>query len=262
MAFVDYYKILGVDKNIPQKDVRAAYRKRAKQFHPDLHPNDPKAKAKFQALNEAYEVISDPDKRAKYDQFGENWKNAGGFGGGGFGGGAGGAGGAGGNPFEGFDFSSFGNGGGGFSSFFENLFGGRGRSAGGAGGFGGFGGNVRDDFGAGGCNGGCGGNATASLFISLRILPLFAILIIFGALIRIGDDIIGFIQSLEFCLRLRIVRMQVGMELLCAFTISSSDILLRDILIHTENLIIIYKCHNYNSSIFNVFRNFIFIFVS
>ena len=77
MAFVDYYKILGVDKNIPQKDVRAAYRKRAKQFHPDLHPNDPKAKAKFQALNEAYEVISDPDKRAKYDQYGEQWKNVG-----------------------------------------------------------------------------------------------------------------------------------------------------------------------------------------
>ena len=94
MAFVDYYKILGVDKDIPQKDVRAAYRKRAKQFHPDLHPNDPKAKAKFQALNEAYEVLSDPDKRAKYDQYGENWKNAGGFGAGGFGGGAGGAGGA------------------------------------------------------------------------------------------------------------------------------------------------------------------------
>ena len=59
MAFIDYYKILGVDKNIPQKDVRAAYRKRAKLFHPDLHPNDPKAKAKFQALNEAYDVISD-----------------------------------------------------------------------------------------------------------------------------------------------------------------------------------------------------------
>ena len=95
-----------------------------------------------------------------------------------------------------------------------------------------------------------------SRFISLRILPLFAILIIFGALIWIGDDIIGFIQSLEFCLRLRIVRMQVGMELLCAFTISSSDILLRDILIHTENLIIIYKCHNYNSSIFKVFSNY------
>ena len=131
MAFVDYYKILGVDKNIPQKDVRAAYRKRAKQFHPDLHPNDPKAKAKFQALNEAYDVISDPDKRAKYDQYGEQWKNAqayeqagGGFGG--FGGGAG------------------------------------GRSAGGFGGFGGFGGNAGADFGAGGCNGGCGGNARHS----------------------------------------------------------------------------------------------------
>ena len=49
MAFVDYYKILGVDKNIPQKDVRAAYRKRAKQFHPDLHPNDPKAEVFFGA---------------------------------------------------------------------------------------------------------------------------------------------------------------------------------------------------------------------
>ena len=74
MAFIDYYKILGVDKNIDQKDVREAYRKRAKQFHPDLHPNDPKAKAKFQALNEAYDVIGDPEKRKKYDQYGEKWK--------------------------------------------------------------------------------------------------------------------------------------------------------------------------------------------
>lgn len=63
MAFIDYYKILGVDRNIPQDQVREAYRKRAKLFHPDLHPNDPKAKAKFQALNEAYDVISDPEKR-------------------------------------------------------------------------------------------------------------------------------------------------------------------------------------------------------
>jgi len=53
MAFIDYYKILGVKKDIPQDEVRAAYRKRAKQFHPDLHPNDPKAKAKFQALSES-----------------------------------------------------------------------------------------------------------------------------------------------------------------------------------------------------------------
>ena len=52
MAFIDYYKILGVSKDIPQKDVKKAYLKRAKQFHPDLHPDDPKAKAKFQALNE------------------------------------------------------------------------------------------------------------------------------------------------------------------------------------------------------------------
>ena len=59
MAFIDYYKILGVSRDIPQKDVKAAYRKRAKQFHPDLHPNDPKAKAKFQALNEAYAVIGE-----------------------------------------------------------------------------------------------------------------------------------------------------------------------------------------------------------
>lgn len=123
MAFIDYYKILGVDKNIPQKDIRSAYRKRAKQFHPDLHPNDPKAKAKFQALSEAFEVLNDPEKRAKYDKYGEQWRNADAYEqAGGFGGGA--AGGGGGSPFEGFDFSSFGGGGGGFSSFFQDLFGG------------------------------------------------------------------------------------------------------------------------------------------
>ncbi|WP_315581538.1 DnaJ domain-containing protein [Prevotella jejuni] len=126
MAFIDYYKILGVDRNIPQKDVRAAYRKRAKQFHPDLHPNDPKAKAKFQALSEAFEVIGDPEKRAKYDKYGEQWRNAEAYeNAGGFGGAQGSQGG--GNPFGGFDFSSFGNGGGGFSSFFQDLFGGGGR---------------------------------------------------------------------------------------------------------------------------------------
>lgn len=122
MAFIDYYKILGVDKNIPQKDVRAAYRRRAKQFHPDLHPDDPKAKAKFQALNEAYEVIGDPEKRKKYDQYGEHWKEADAYnqatGGGtefhwtsGDG-----------SPFEGFDFNGFSSGHH-FSSFFEDLFG-------------------------------------------------------------------------------------------------------------------------------------------
>jgi curved DNA-binding protein len=98
-----------------------------------LHPNDPKAKAKFQALNEAYAVINDPEKRKKYDQYGEHWKEAGAFGGGqGFGGFNGG----GGNPFEGFDFSGFGGAtGGGFSSFFKDLFGGGGFGT--RGGFGG-----------------------------------------------------------------------------------------------------------------------------
>ncbi|HEY9544126.1 DnaJ domain-containing protein [Prevotella sp.] len=128
MAFIDYYKILGVDKDIPQKDIRGAYRKRAKQFHPDLHPNDAKAKAKFQALNEAYDVLSDPEKRKKYDQYGERWREADMFNGAGGQGGSYNWGGGQGAPFDGFDFSSFGSGGG-FSSFFQDLFGsGRGSS--------------------------------------------------------------------------------------------------------------------------------------
>ena len=130
MAFIDYYKILGVPKDIAQKDVKKAYIKRAKQFHPDLHPDDPKAKAKFQALNEAYDVIGDPEKRRKYDQYGEQWREADQFQqGGGFSGS--------GSPFEGFDFSNF-QGGGGFSSFFENLFGGRGGASHFSSNFGGF----------------------------------------------------------------------------------------------------------------------------
>lgn len=134
MAFIDYYKILGVDKSIPQKDVKKAYLKRAKQFHPDLHPDDPKAQAKFQALQEAYDVIGDPEKRRKYDQYGEQWKQADAFNAGGFGGTGGG-----GNPFGGFDFSQFTSGaGGGFSDFFESLFGRRGQQGGGFGGFRGF----------------------------------------------------------------------------------------------------------------------------
>ena len=86
---------MGISKDTPQKDIKAAYKKRAKQFHPDLHPDDPKAKAKFQALNEAYDVLNDPEKRAKYDQYGEHWKMAG------MGGGA--TGGADAGGFEGFE---------------------------------------------------------------------------------------------------------------------------------------------------------------
>lgn len=125
MAFIDYYKILGVAKDIPQEEVKKAYLKRAKQFHPDLHPDDPKAKAKFQALNEAYDVIGDPEKRKKYDQFGERWKDAESFGQGG--GTYGWSPQGGGSPFDGIDFSSFA--GGGFSSFFKDLFGSAGRRA-------------------------------------------------------------------------------------------------------------------------------------
>lgn len=127
MAFIDYYKILGVSKDIPQDKVRAAYRKRAKQFHPDLNPDDPKAKAKFQALSEAYDVISDPEKRRKYDQFGEHWREAGAFGQGGNGSGGYQWNSTNGSPFDNFDFSGF-EGGGGFSSFFQDLFGNMGGS--------------------------------------------------------------------------------------------------------------------------------------
>lgn len=122
MAFIDYYKIMGVAKDTPQAELNKAYKRRAKQFHPDLHPDDPKAKAKFQALNEAYAVLSDPEKRKKYDRYGEQWEHADAFE-------RAGAGGAGGDPFRGggagggFDFSQF-AGGGGFSSFFNDLFGG------------------------------------------------------------------------------------------------------------------------------------------
>jgi curved DNA-binding protein len=74
--FVDYYKILGVDKSAGLKDIKAAYRKLARKYHPDLNPNDKDAKKKFQEINEAHEVLSDPEKRKKYDQYGENWKHA------------------------------------------------------------------------------------------------------------------------------------------------------------------------------------------
>lgn len=76
MEFVDYYNILGVDRKATEKEVKNAYRKLARKHHPDLHPNDKEAKAKFQQINEANEVLSDPIKRKKYDQYGKDWKNA------------------------------------------------------------------------------------------------------------------------------------------------------------------------------------------
>lgn len=142
MAYIDYYKILGVDKTATQDDIKKAFRKLARQYHPDLNPNDPNAKERFQAINEANEVLSDPEKRNKYDEYGENWKHADEFeaqrkayqnqqGGGG---------GDGeywystdGTHFSGFGgegMHGFGGNGSGFSDFFEELFGHRGAGAG------------------------------------------------------------------------------------------------------------------------------------
>jgi curved DNA-binding protein len=74
--FIDYYKILGVDKNASAEDIKKAYRKLARKHHPDLNPDNKEAQRKFQQINEANEVLTDPEKRKKYDQYGENWKHA------------------------------------------------------------------------------------------------------------------------------------------------------------------------------------------
>ncbi len=128
MAFIDYYSILGLDRNASDADIKKAYRKLARKYHPDVNQHNPEAQAKFQQINEANEVLSDPEKRKKYDAYGENWKHGeeyekarqyqsqhGGFADFSNFGGAGD-----GNyryEFSGSDFGS------GFSDFFENLFG-------------------------------------------------------------------------------------------------------------------------------------------
>src|ERR1700724_1976642 len=132
MEFQDYYKTLGVDRKATDADIKSAYRKLARKFHPDVNPNNKEAEAKFKQINEAYQVISDPEKRKKYDELGADWEHgvsqeemmrryaqqrraAGAAGGGGadFGGGGGG------------DFSDF------FSQFFGGGGGGRGFGRGG-----------------------------------------------------------------------------------------------------------------------------------
>lgn len=117
----DYYKVLGVEKNANEKDIKKAYRKLAKQYHPDANPNNPNAEAKFKEISEAYEVLSDTEKRAQYDRFGSDFQQWGG--------------GMGGNPYTNVQDTPFGD-------IFETLFGGFGRGRGGrtqqgAGGFGG-----------------------------------------------------------------------------------------------------------------------------
>jgi len=76
MDFIDYYSVLGVPNDASEDDIKKAYRKLARKHHPDLHPNDPEAHKKFQQINEANEVLSDPDKRKKYDQYGKDWQHA------------------------------------------------------------------------------------------------------------------------------------------------------------------------------------------
>lgn len=76
MEFIDYYKILGIAKGASEKEVKAAYRKLARKHHPDLNPNNPEAEKKFKEINEANEVLGDPEKRKKYDEYGKDWKHA------------------------------------------------------------------------------------------------------------------------------------------------------------------------------------------
>ncbi len=128
MEYKDYYKILGVDKSASQDEIKKAYRKLAMKYHPDRNPNDKTAEAKFKEITEANEVLSDPEKRRKYDTLGANWKQYQNTGGQGFddfytnfGGSQGGQ--------RSYQFSGdlndiFGGMGGGFSDFFESFFGG------------------------------------------------------------------------------------------------------------------------------------------
>ncbi len=75
MAFVDYYKILGLSKNATEKEIKTAYRKLARKYHPDLNPDNKEAESKFKEINEANEVLSDPENRKKYDEYGKDWKH-------------------------------------------------------------------------------------------------------------------------------------------------------------------------------------------
>jgi len=122
MAFIDYYKILEVDKKATEAEIKKAYRKMARKYHPDLNPNDKEAERKFKEINEANEVLSHAENRKKYDEYGENWQHAeqyekakqqGQYSRGGQQGG-----------FGGFEGGGFG-GGGDYSDFFESMFGGR-----------------------------------------------------------------------------------------------------------------------------------------
>ena len=116
MAYIDYYKILGIKRDATQEEIKKAYRRLAKRFHPDLNKDDPQAKSRFQEINEANEVLGDPEKRRRYDEYGENWKQSEDFGTGSN---------SNGNSWS-YGFGGFGQGDrseNGFSDFFEQLFG-------------------------------------------------------------------------------------------------------------------------------------------
>ncbi|BAC91055.1 DnaJ C-terminal domain-containing protein [Gloeobacter violaceus] len=119
MEYRDYYEILGVPKSADEQQIKSTYRKLARQFHPDLNPGDKQAEEKFKTISEAYEVLSDPSKRSRYDQYGRYWQQAGRSGGTPAGGAA--PAGAGVGGFEGFDFdfSRFGS----FDEFIDSLMG-------------------------------------------------------------------------------------------------------------------------------------------
>ncbi|NJM99173.1 MAG: DnaJ domain-containing protein [Phormidesmis sp. RL_2_1] len=110
--FKDYYAILGVSKTADADDIKRSFRKLARKYHPDVNPNDKKAEAKFKEVSEAYEVLSDHDKRKKYDQFGQYWQQASRAGGAGVGG-------PGGVGTAGFDFGAYGS----FDDFINELLG-------------------------------------------------------------------------------------------------------------------------------------------
>jgi curved DNA-binding protein len=114
--FKDYYAMLGISKTATSEEIKQAFRKLARKYHPDVNPNNQQAEAKFKEVNEAYEVLSDPDKRKKYDQFGQYWKQGGqGFPGGGSG-----------VDMGGVDFGQYGS----FNDFLTELFGGTGPRSG------------------------------------------------------------------------------------------------------------------------------------